>query len=197
MRDALRSAVARWFEQPVAAALAAVGVGPSTATLIGVAVAGGAAYLAAEGHFIAAGALVLVSGAFDLIDGALARRAGVVSVRGALLDSVADRVSEAAVLLGLLVYFTRADTFSRDETILVFVALAGSMLISYVRARAEGLGLSGGAGFMTRPERVVIIGVGLLVDQAAIALWILAAGAPLSAAHRFWAVWRAADDSDR
>ncbi len=193
-RDVLRAALARWFEQPLAAAFAAIGVGPNTATLIGVAVAGGAAYFAATGSFLLAGILVFVAAAFDLIDGALARRAGLVSRRGALLDSVFDRISEGAVLIGLLVYFTAPDTSSRTDAILVFVAFAGSIMISYVRARAEGLGLRGKTGWLTRPERVAIMGIGLIVDQPSIALWMLAVGAPLSAAQRFWAVWRSAGD---
>lgn len=195
-RDALRAAVAAWFERPAAAALAAVGIGPNTATLMGASVAGAAGYFAATGSFLIAGILVFVSGAFDLIDGALARRRGLLSRRGALLDSVTDRVSEAAVFIGLLVYFTALEPVGRSEAILVFVAFAGSIMISYVRARAEGLGLQGGAGFMTRPERVVIIGIGLLASQVPIALWILAVGTPLSAAQRFWAVWRSAGEGD-
>ncbi len=192
----MRAAVVAWFERPAASALAAVGIGPNTATLLGAAVAGAAGYFAATGGFLIAGILVFVSGAFDLIDGALARRRGLASRRGALLDSVTDRVSEAAVLIGLLVYFTALEPVGRSDAILVFVAFAGSIMISYVRARAEGLGLQGGAGFMTRPARVVIIGIGLLASQVSIALWILAVGTPLSAAQRFWVVWRSAGEGN-
>ncbi len=193
-RYALRGAVERWFERPAAGLLAAVGFTPNRATLAGLLVAGLAAYFASTGRFVTAGALVLVGSAFDLLDGALARRAGTTSRRGALLDSVADRVSECAVLLGLLVYYTLPESRSQAGAILAFVAFSGSILVSYVRARAEGLGLKGTAGFLTRTERVIVTAGALLAGYPMAALWILAVGAPLSALHRFWVEWRAADD---
>ena len=171
---------------------AALGIGPNVATLLGVAVAGVAAFFASTGDFLVAGILVLVGSAFDLVDGGLARRAGTVSRQGALLDSVLDRVSESAIYLGLIIYFTKDDSFSQTNSVLIVVALGGSLMVSYVRARAEGLGLRGKAGFMTRPERVAITGVLLIADQPTAMLWILAVGTPLSAAHRFLDVWWAA-----
>ncbi len=171
---------------------AALGVGPNVATLLGVSVAGVAAYFASTGEFLITGILVLAGSAFDLIDGGLARRAGTVSRQGALMDSVFDRVSESAIFLGLIIYFTKSASFSQTDSILIVIALTGSLMISYVRARAEGLGLHGKAGFMTRPERVAIVGVLLIIDQPTAMLWILAVGTPLSAAHRFVDVWRAA-----
>jgi len=191
-RRALREAVGRWFERPAARALAAVGFTPNRATLTGLLVAGVAGYFASTGRFIPAGALVLVGSSFDLLDGALARMKGETSVRGALLDSVSDRVAESAVLLGLLVYFTAPGTRSQTGAILAFVAVVGSILVSYVRARAEGFGLKGTAGFFTRPERVIVTAGALLAGQPIVGLWILAIGAPLSALHRFWVEWRAA-----
>jgi len=185
--------MARWFEQPAASALAAAGFTPTRATLTGLAAAGLAAYFAATGAFVFAGVFVLVGGVFDLLDGALARRSGAAGRKGALLDSVADRVSECAVLLGLLVRFTRPETASATGAVLAFVAFAGSMLVSYVRARAEGLGLKGTAGFLTRTERVIVTAGALLAGYPVAGLWILAVGAPLSALHRFWAEWRAAE----
>ena len=193
-RYALRGAVARWFEQPAAGLLAAVGFTPNRATLAGLMAAGLAAYFASTGRFVPSGALVLVGAVFDLLDGALARRTGAAGRRGALLDSVADRLAESAVLLGLLVYYTLPDTRSQTGAVLAFVAFVGSVLVSYVRARAEGLGLKGTAGFFTRPERVIVTAGALLAGYPIAGLWILAVGAPLSALHRFWAEWRAAGD---
>ena len=193
-RHALRDAVERWFERPAAGLLAAVGFTPNRATLAGLLVAGLAAYFASTGRFVPAGALVLAGSTFDLLDGALARRTGTTGRRGALLDSVADRVSECEVLLGLLVYYTLPDTRSQAGAILAFVAFSGSILVSYVRARAEGLGLKGTAGFLTRAERVIVTAGALLAGYPMAALWILAVGAPLSALHRFWVEWRAAGD---
>ena len=191
-RLALRGAVERWFEQPGAAVLDRLGFTANSATLAGLALAGGAAYLAAIGSFVLAGGLVLIGAAFDLLDGALARRSGLVGPRGALLDSVADRVSEGALFLGLLVYYTLPDTDRQLGAVLAFVAFAGSIMVSYVRARAEGLGLKGTAGFLTRPERVAIAAGALLAGQPLVLLWILAVGTPLSAVERFRAVWRLA-----
>jgi len=182
------------FERPAANLLAAVGFTPNRATLAGLLTAGLAAYFASTGRFVPAGALVIVGGLFDLLDGALARRTGVTSRKGALLDSVADRLAECAVLLGLLVYYTMPGTRSQTGAVLAFVAFAGSMFVSYVRARAEGLGLKGTAGFFTRFERVIVTAGALLAGYPEYGLWILAIGAPLSALHRFWVEWRGADD---
>lgn len=176
---------------------AALGIGANVATLLGVAVAGVAAFFASTGDFLIAGILVLAGSAFDLVDGGLARRAGTVGRQGALLDSVLDRVSESAIFLGLIIYFTKAASFSQTDSILIVIAVTGSLMVSYVRARAEGLGLRGKAGFMTRPERVAIAGILLIADQPTAMLWILAVGTPLSAVHRFLDVWRAAGREDR
>jgi CDP-diacylglycerol--glycerol-3-phosphate 3-phosphatidyltransferase len=192
-RNVLRSGITCYFEQPLAGGLARLGVSPNVATLLGLLLAGAAAYFAANGRFPLAGLLVFAAALFDLIDGALARRAGLVTKRGAFLDSNADRVSESAVLLGLAVHFVQPGTADRTATILCFVALAGSLMVSYVRARAEGLGLGGDLkfeGFFTRAERVVIVAVGLATGQPVIALWVLAVGTPLSALQRFWSIWR-------
>ena len=194
LRDWLRSLAANWFERPMVSAFAAVGISANVATLIGVAIAGVAAYFAAVGDFRIAGILVIVGSAMDLIDGGLARRAGTVTKRGAILDSVVDRVSETLVFVGLIIYYTDPDTASQTEAILIPIALGGSLMVSYVRARAEGLGLRGKAGFFTRPERVALTGILLSAGQPTILLWILAVGTPLSAAMRFIDVWGNADE---
>lgn len=193
-RYALRAAVARYFEQPAAGLLARLGFTPSRVTLAGLAITGGGAYFAATGAFWIAGLLNAAGALFDLLDGALARRQNAVSRRGALLDSSADRVAEAVVLIGLAWWYSGIDGYNRTATLLAFIAFAGSMMVSYVRARAEGLGFKGTSGFLTRPERVVIMTACLLASRPEIALWILAIGTPLSALHRFWAEWRATGD---
>jgi CDP-diacylglycerol--glycerol-3-phosphate 3-phosphatidyltransferase len=194
-RYALRGRISRWFEEPASALLDKIGFTPNLATLTGTAISVGAGAAAADGRFVLAGILVLVGATFDMLDGGIARRTGQVSRRGALLDSVMDRVSEGALLLGLLIFYTRADTADQTLALLAFIAFSGSMMVSYVRARAEGLGMKGTAGFATRPERVVIITVTLLLSHPDWGLWILAVATPLSAMYRFWAEWRSADDS--
>jgi len=190
----MRSLAGSWFERPMVSAFAAVGISANMATLIGVAIAAVAAYFAAVGDFWIAGILVIVGSAMDLVDGGLARRSGTVSKRGAMLDSVLDRVSEMLMFVGLIVYYSDPVTASQTEAILIPIALGGSLMVSYVRARAEGLGLRGKAGFFTRPERVALTGILLIAGQPTILLWILAVGTPLSAAMRFIDVWGNADE---
>ncbi len=155
-------------------------------------VASGAAVLAGFGEFWIAGILVLVGATFDMLDGGIARRTNSVGPQGAIMDSVLDRVSEVAVFVGLIVYYSQPENLDQTAVILALVATAGSLLVSYVRARAESLGLKGTEGLLTRPERVVIMSVLLIIGQPVWALWILGVGTPLSATQRFIAAYRAA-----
>ena len=193
LRKSARAAIARWIEEPISAALVAVGFNANAATLAGFLLTVVAAAFAAYGEFLIAGLISIPAALFDMIDGAIARRTGKVSDKGALLDSTFDRLSEAALLLGLLIYYSSADSFRREAIILAFVAFVGSIMVSYIRARAEGLGYKGTSGFLTRPERVVIMTVALIIGQPIWGLWILAVGTPLSAFYRFWSEWRNAD----
>ena len=194
-RYSLRGAVARWFEQPASAALVRARVTPNMATLTGVALAVGGGVWAGYGEFLIAGVFVFAGAVFDMLDGSIARRTGKAGPQGALMDSVMDRVSEGAVFLGLVVWFSRPGGLDQTGVILGFVAFAGSILVSYVRARAEGLGYRGSGGFLTRPERVVVMVALLIAGQPIWALWILGVGTPLSAAHRFLSAYREAGRS--
>ncbi len=191
-RYAVRGAVSRWFEEPVSQGLIKLGVTANGATLIGVALAIGGAALAALGEFWIAGIVVLAGATFDMLDGGIARRTNSVGPQGALMDSVLDRVSEVAVFAGLVVYYSQPENFNQAALILAPIATAGSLLVSYVRARAESLGFKGTEGYLTRPERVVIMVVALIVGQPVWALWILGVGTPLSAVQRFVAAYREA-----
>ena len=191
IRYGLRGSVTKWFERPAVSLLVILKFTPSAATFVGLAIAVIAAYFVSEGEFLIGGILVLVGSAFDLLDGGIARATGSVSKRGALMDSVFDRVSELAVLLGFAMYFVSGTDESHLAVFLTFIGMAGSMMVSYVRARAEGLGVKGTAGFMTRPERVAIVVVCLVLGYPMAALWILGIGTPLSAAWRFIDAWRA------
>jgi len=188
MFSLLPHSVPRRITDPIVFLLAKAHVTPNVLTLLGVLGSAGAATLLARGQFLAGGIVVLAAGALDILDGALARATGQVTRFGAVFDSVMDRVSEAAILFGLLYYYTDRD--AREESLLILAALAGSMLVSYIRARAEILGLSMKEGLFTRAERVIIIGVGSMIDQVRIALWILAVLANLTALQRLFLVWR-------
>ena len=191
LRYRLRGSVTRWFERPVVSILVALKFTPSVATALGLVIAVIAAYFVYQGEFFIGGVLVLFSSVFDLLDGGIARATGRVSKRGAMMDSVFDRVSELTVLIGLAMYYTSGSDANQLGVLLAFVAMSGSLMVSYVRARAEGLGVKGTAGFLTRPERVVIMVVWLLIGYPMASLWILGVGTPLSAAWRFIDAWRA------
>lgn len=195
-RYALRGAVSNWFERPAVAVLVAMKVNPTMATIIGMVIAVAAGYFVYQGDFVLGGILVLVGATFDMLDGGIARSMNSVSKRGALTDSVFDRVSELAVLAGLGVYYANQTDDSTLGVTLAFLASGGSILVSYVRARAEGLGAKGTAGFLTRPERVVITVVGLILGYPLAVLWILGVGTPLSALWRYIEAWKALGESD-
>lgn len=169
---------------PIVRALTALGVTPAALTWAGLAGNVAAGALVGSGALLAGGAVMLVASGLDMLDGALARATARATPAGALLDSTLDRVSEAAVLAGVLLYALDRD----DDTLaaLSFVAVAGSLLVSYVRARVEGLGAKLTDGLFTRAERVVVLGVALLVGALTPALWLLAVLTPLTAAQRLW-----------
>ena len=199
-RDSARQAVADYVERPVARLLARLGLTPNLVTFIGLAIAGAGAYTIAIGNWWAGGLIVLFAGVFDLFDGALARATGKVSDFRALLDSTIDRVSEAVVLLGLLAYYLSTD----DDlgSILVYVALVGSIMVSYMRARSEGLGIDCKVGVMTRPERVAAVGIGLIVGHWApvvvlAVLGVIAALTTVTAIHRMIHTPRMIANEDR
>ena len=172
-REQVRGAILRYFELPGARFLRALRLTPNTVTLMGFGLSLVAAYLVGSGWLLAGGIVFLLGGGLDLLDGALARLTGSVSHFGALLDSVFDRLGEAALFVGIAIYGLRAG-FS-DLYVLFFItvlllALIFSQGVSYLRARGEGLGVFTRAGLMTRPERVVLLGIGLLADQI---VWIM------------------------
>lgn len=167
-REQFRAAVLRYIELPGARFLHALKFTPNSITLLGFSVCVVASFLAGGGWLLASGIVFLAGSALDLMDGALARLTNTVRPFGALLDSVFDRLGEAALFFGLVIYGLQAG-FS-DNYLLFFVtvmllALIFSQLVSYLRARGEGLGVFTRAGIMTRPERVVLLGVGLISQQ--------------------------------
>lgn len=178
-----RESAARWFTAPLVTLLSRSRLKPNTVTWLGLATNIIAAGAIATNHLIVGGLLVLLSGIFDLLDGALARFTNQATRFGALLDSIFDRISEALVFLGLLALYTLNFTPTafmlapKTEyivaTTFIFLALIGSFLTSYVRARAEGLGIECRVGLFTRFERVIILALGLFFNQILIALLIL------------------------
>lgn len=170
---------------------------PNMLTLFGLVITIAGAALVAAGYLFRGGIVLLFAGLFDILDGALARAAGKVYRYGAFLDSTVDRYSEGAVYMGLLIFYLARH--SALEPVLILAALAGSFLVSYVRARAQSLGFTCDVGILARPERVVIIVAGLLLYPITVfgqhrtldlALWILALGTNFTAVQRVWVVWQ-------
>ena len=157
-----RRTAARRITEPLKTVLVKSRLKPNTLTWLALAISIIAALTIATNHLLIGGFLVLLSGLFDIMDGALARLTNQVTRFGALLDSTFDRISDAVLLLGLLVlYLTSGDII---ELMLIFLALVGSFLTSYVRARAEGIGINCSVGLFTRAERVIILALGLLLN---------------------------------
>ena len=185
----------RWFTDPIVELLARAGVTPNMLTIAGVAGNVVAAVLAGSGEFVAAGIFVLAASSLDMLDGALARATGKATDFGSVFDAVMDRVSEAAVLFGLLVYF--GDIGRTEDQQLAFVAVVASLLVSYIRARAEIVGVGLKEGLFSRAPRVLLISAGLILEpywdvwesSVHIMLWALVLMSTLTAAQRLVLVW--------
>jgi len=182
-----RKSAARRLTDPFMTILRKSRVTPDTLTWIGLAINIIAAGVIATKHLIIGGILVLVAGLFDILDGALARFTNKTTVFGGLLDSTFDRLSEAVLFIGLLILY--APTGNTLMMTAIFLAMVGSFLTSYIRARAEGLGLTCSAGLFTRAERVIILSLGLLFDQILIALAILVVLSFVTVVQRLFHVW--------
>lgn len=176
LRSALGRIIGRW------------GVSPNTLTLFGYALHLPVMWAVATGRFAIGGVLLALASAFDALDGSVAREMGRVTQFGAFLDSVMDRFSEATVLLGLLLYYVQHG--GRIEPVLIYAAVVGSIMVSYTRARAEGLGVECKEGLFTRFERVILLVVGLVIGIVRPVLWVLALLTIFTAIQRVYTVWR-------
>jgi len=174
----------------VVGVLARTPLTPDIITWFGFILVLGAAALIITGHPFAAGFVVLAAGFFDILDGALARRIGKVTPFGGVLDSTLDRLSDAALLLAILVFFD-GETWL---VLLVFLAFVSSLLVSYIRARALNAGLEPGRGIFTRAERIIVLALGLLLSSLTnalvIALAVIAAFSFFTAGQRLFSAWR-------
>ena len=179
----------RGIVNPITRFMRWTGASPNTITIIGFSLSVGVAFLLAQGYTRLGGALLILAATFDAIDGTLARMSSQATRFGAFLDSTLDRLSEAAVFLGVLVYFHRQG--AGTEVILTYATIVGSLMVSYARARAEGIGVSVRGGLLTRLERVVILIIFLILNQLTVGLWILALLSNFTALQRIWLVWRA------
>jgi CDP-diacylglycerol--glycerol-3-phosphate 3-phosphatidyltransferase len=168
--------------QPVAGILGRLGLTPNMLTMIGVGLNILVAVVLATGSLKLGGVLLLLSSSFDALDGTLARLTGQQSSFGAFFDSTLDRYSEAIVYGGLLYYFIEKN--ASPEPFLVYAAIIGSLMVSYSRARAEGIGTECKVGLLTRAERVLVLAVGLIFGLLTPALWVVAVLSNFTAMQR-------------
>ncbi|MFI5272589.1 MAG: CDP-alcohol phosphatidyltransferase family protein [Ktedonobacterales bacterium] len=186
---------ARHIAEMVVLPLAAMGMTPNMATLLGLVLNGATAVVLATGHLRIGGIMLLVAGLFDMVDGALARVRNQRTTFGAFFDSTLDRYSEGLVLLGVILFALSLPATSERTWIiaLAYIAALSSLMVSYARARAEGLGLNGKSGLMARPERVLLLAAGLLIGGAGLLVWtlgLLALTSTATAIQRIVVVWR-------
>lgn len=180
--------------------LARSGVTPNMLTSIGLLLSVITALVIAQGYLVAGGLLVLFAGVFDMFDGAMARVRNAATTFGAFLDSTLDRYSESIILFGLLCFALQhpglQDSFwpfpnaQSWMIVFIFIAAVGSIMVSYAKARAEGLGIECKTGLLARPERVIILAFGLLTHTGIWAVALLAVFSHVTAVERIVSVWR-------
>lgn len=163
-----------------------LGIKPNVITLLGLVGNFTAGVLIALGELTWGGLLAMIVGPLDALDGTMARLRGEDGQYGAFIDSVTDRYSEIALYGGLLVYSIRTGTW--QDALLVFFAAVGSIMVSYVRARAESLDYHAKNGLLTRAERYIVLIPGIIFRHPSISLWILAILTHFTALQRFWHV---------
>jgi phosphatidylglycerophosphate synthase len=164
-------------------------VHPNHFTILGLLVSLVGAVFYAKYDIRLAGVLILLGGICDVIDGKIARKTGLSSKFGALFDSSLDRYAEVFIFLGIAIFFVQKD--HPITSIMVVLALGGSMMVSYVRARSEGLGYDCKVGIMQRPERIVYIGFSSLIHAYVleVIIWMIAILANFTAIQRLYHVW--------
>jgi phosphatidylinositol phosphate synthase len=181
VRDYLRIILDR-VATPFACVLLWCRVTPNQVSLMGILLTLVTAALIVDGQLLAAGLMYILAASLDLLDGVLARMAKMASRFGAFLDSTADRISEGVVFVAIAYHF--ASHGQPVDAAIAVLALLGSLLVSYTRARAEGLGLECKVGIVTRAERVVLVALGLMFGLLPVAVYLLAALTAFSATQR-------------
>lgn len=180
----------RWFLEPTARFLVRLGLTPSTMTIAGLVGNIVAAFCVAQGKITLGGLLMLIFTPFDALDGAMARQSGEDSEWGAFVDSVTDRYSELVVLGALTYYFAMQN--EALWTVITFAAAAGTVLVSYVKARAEAVGYEAKVGLLTRVERYLVLAPSLLFNIPKVGIAVIALFANYTALQRIFYVRRQA-----
>ena len=179
----------RGFLSAIARFMGWLGVSPNAITITGFLLTAAVAVLLGHGYLQLGGLLLILTAGLDAIDGTMARLLDRSTRFGAFLDSTLDRYSEISLYLALVIFYHLR--VSTTEMILAFVTIAGSLMVSYTKARAEGIGIPLKGGLLGRFERTVILIAALILNQVTIGLWILAVLSNFTALQRIWLVWRA------
>lgn len=180
----------KWFLDPVGGFLNRIGLQPNTMTLLGLAGNAVGAYFLSQGNMMVGGLLVLLMTPIDALDGTMARLRGEASEFGAFVDSVSDRYAELLILGGVLYHFVQQGNML--GVTLTYIAAAGSVLVSYTKARAESLGFEAKLGILTRVERYLVLAPSLVFNQPLIGVAIVAVFANITAVQRILHVRRQA-----
>ncbi|MBI4761561.1 MAG: CDP-alcohol phosphatidyltransferase family protein [Chloroflexota bacterium] len=178
----------KWVLDPLGRLFLRLGLTPNMVTMLGLAGNTAGAYFLARGDLLTGGILIAVMTPIDALDGTMARLRGEASDWGAYVDSVSDRYSELIIYGGLMYHFLSVGDVTGG--MLAFGAAAGSVLVSYVKARAEGLGYEARVGLLTRAERYLVLAPALVFNLIYVGLGILAVFANLTALQRIWHVRR-------
>lgn len=178
----------RNIADPIGRSVARLGVTPNMISIFGFLGNGVAAWLIMREQLLGAGVVYLIFSALDFVDGAVARATNQATDYGAVLDAILDRASEAMVLVAVAYYF--GERGENAQSVLAFAALFGSIAVSYMRARAEIVGLSMREGLFRRQERVALLGIGLLFNGLTVVIVALAVLANLTALQRFYLIAR-------
>ena len=178
----------KWLLDRIVGALAATGVNPNFLTFLGLIVNFAAAANFAVGNFRTGAIIIFFAGFLDMLDGQVARRQNRVTAFGAFYDSTLDRYADMALYMGLLVYYSVSGR--TPYVVLAAVATAGSVMVSYARARAESLIPLCKVGFMERPERLVLLIIGGAFNRMAQVLWVIAIVSTLTVIHRIYFTWQ-------
>lgn len=187
-----RKGMAVHLANPIIDIIEKTGLKPDSLTIIGFILALGGAAVLAYGNLLSAAIIILIASVFDMLDGALARRINKVTKRGGFLDSSLDRLSEGAILIGIIAYFYAQEMVW--GVVITAIALALSQVVSYLRAKAEVYGIDKVTGIFTRPERIVVLVLGLLINQLFIAILIIAIFSAVTTAQRMRLVLKELDN---
>jgi CDP-diacylglycerol---glycerol-3-phosphate 3-phosphatidyltransferase len=194
VRDSIKN-LGQKILAPLLVLLHKAGVTPNIITWVGFLLLLPAVYCLAKGMFFPAALIIIFSSLFDMLDGALARKTGQKTKFGGFLDSTVDRFSEGVLYLGLLIFYSGTNNI--NGVILSYLTLFFSFLVSYIRARAGGLKIDCEIGIFTRPERLIALIIGLLINRVYEIMLVISAVSFITVIQRMWLVYNEAKKLDK